>query len=104
MIKSTAVLVFNNTTIDLARASHATLDVSLSSATFNKLCGACLRNEAEIFSFLTTTLPSLPGPLLYMHPLLLQWPTIRALLSQIIYHFDAMITVLKVRSDFNLFS
>ena len=40
----------------------------------------------------------------YMHPLLLQWPTIRALLSQIIYHCDAMITVLKLRSDFNFLS
>lgn len=40
----------------------------------------------------------------YTHSLLLQWPTIRALLSQIIYHCDAMITVLKLRSDFNFFS
>ena len=59
------LLIFNNTTNDMAIASHATLDVSLSSATFNKPSGTCLRNEVEIFFSFTATLPVLPGPLLY---------------------------------------
>ena len=102
MIKSRAILVFNNTNIDLARASHATLDVSLSSA-LTSFVEPVWEMRLKSFPSSQISFQACLDPC-YMHPLLLQWPTIRALLSQIIYYFDAMITVLKVRSDFNLFS
>ena len=40
----------------------------------------------------------------YPYPRIMQWPIIRVLLSQIIHHFDAIIIVVKVQSDFNFFT